>query len=185
MKFKSLNIPDVFEISPNIIKDSRGYFFELFRVSEFKKKIGNFSFVQENESYSKKHTLRGLHLQLFTKQGKLIRVLEGEIFDVGVDLRKKSKFYGKFVTLYLNSKNKNLLWLPPGFAHGFFVTSEYAKIEYKCTNYYSPSDEIVIDWKDSDLNIKWPLNNIKNKKIYLSQKDKKSISFNDFTSTYS
>ena len=170
MKFKRLKISDIVEITPEVFKDNRGFFCEIFRLNIFKNiiKVKNINFIQDNLSKSKKYTLRGLHYQIENTQDKLISVLDGEIFDVAVDLRKNSKTFGKHIFCILNSKKKNLLWVPKGFAHGFFVQSKSALVSYKVTDYYNKKAERTLLWNDKSLNIKWP-NSIK--KI-VSNKDK-------------
>jgi dTDP-4-dehydrorhamnose 3,5-epimerase len=170
MKFEKLSIPDVVLITPNVFGDERGFFMETFRQSEFEQHCGNYQFVQDNHSKSKQNILRGLHYQLEKPQGKLVRVTQGEVFDVAVDLRKNSPTFGQWVGVYLSAENKQLLWVPPGFAHGFYVTSEDAEFQYKCTDYYNRGDEYCIRWDDHSLAIDWPL--VKNEKPQLSNKDK-------------
>jgi dTDP-4-dehydrorhamnose 3,5-epimerase len=150
-------IKDVKIISPKIFYDERGYFFEAWNEKEFINLGITVRFVQDNQSRSIKNTLRGLHYQLNNPQGKLVRVLQGEIFDVALDLRKNSNTFGKWVGIYLSEHNKKMLWIPPGFAHGFYVTSESADIFYKCTEHYKPDDEKCIHWADKELAIEWPL----------------------------
>jgi dTDP-4-dehydrorhamnose 3,5-epimerase len=176
MKFTKLNIPDVVLIEPKVFGDERGFFLETFRQSEFEKYCGNYTFVQDNHSKSKANILRGLHYQLNNPQGKLVRVTKGEVYDVAVDLRKNSPYFGQWVAALLSEKNKYLLWVPPGFAHGFYVTSEEAEFQYKCTDYYAPEDEHSIVWNDPSLNIEWPL--LMDKPI-LSEKDQAGSCFND------
>ena len=183
MIFKKLKIPDLIEIKPNVIKDSRGYFYESFKLSSFEKNIGKYPFVQENESYSKQNTLRGMHIQLKNTQGKLIRVLEGKIYDVCLDLRKKSHTYGSHCALILDEKNKKILWIPPGFAHGFLVLSPAAKVVYSCTDYYNSKSQISINPFDKYLKIKWP--NIQNINISISSKDKNGLNFIDYNNKFS
>jgi len=170
MKFEKLSIPDVVLITPNVFGDERGFFMETFRQSEFEQHCGNYQFVQDNHSKSKQNILRGLHYQLEKPQGKLVRVTQGEVFDVAVDLRESSPSFGQWVGVYLSAENKRLLWVPPGFAHGFYVTSEEAEFQYKCTNYYNPGDEYTIAWNDPDIGIKWPI--VRNFEPTLSQKDR-------------
>jgi dTDP-4-dehydrorhamnose 3,5-epimerase len=178
MKFTKLNIPDVVLIEPKVFGDERGFFLETFRQSEFEKYCGDYTFVQDNHSKSKENILRGLHYQLNNPQGKLVRVTKGEVYDVAVDLRKNSPYFGQWVAALLSEKNKHLLWVPPGFAHGFYVTSEEAEFQYKCTDYYSPSDERCIVWDDEILKIDWPINS---KEPILSEKDKDGSSFENAT----
>jgi dTDP-4-dehydrorhamnose 3,5-epimerase len=156
MKFEKLEIPGVVLITPAVHGDERGFFFESFRQNKFDEICGKHDFVQENHSKSKKNILRGLHYQLEKPQGKLVRVTKGEVFDVAVDLRKSSNTFGNWVGVYLNEENKNMLWVPPGFAHGFYVTSDEAEFQYKCTDYYNPGDEYSLLWDDKTLNIVWP-----------------------------
>ncbi|EAR07915.1 dTDP-4-dehydrorhamnose 3,5-epimerase [Reinekea blandensis] len=156
MKFEKQSIPDVVLLTPEVYGDERGFFMETFRQSEFEEHCGNYQFVQDNHSKSKKGILRGLHYQLEKPQGKLVRVTKGEVFDVAVDMRQSSPTFGKWVGLYLNESNKQMLWVPPGFAHGFYVTSDEAEFQYKCTDYYSPGDEYSLFWSDSSLAIGWP-----------------------------
>ena len=152
MRETALEIEDVKVFSPDVHHDDRGFFFETFRSAW----LPGFEFVQDNQSSSKKGTLRGLHYQYEHPQGKLVRVIKGEIFDVAVDMRASSPTFGKWVSRILSEKNKELLWIPPGFAHGFLVLSENADFVYKCTDYYSPGDEYSINWDDPDLSIDWP-----------------------------
>ena len=155
MKVTALTIPDVLLIEPKVFYDDRGFFFESFNQIDFRKVTGlSPVFIQENYSRSFKAVLRGLHFQLPPKeQGKLIRVVKGEVFDVAVDIRKDSSTYGKWVGQILSDKNKKQLWIPGGFAHGFLVLSEVADLIYKTTNYYSPENERCIIWNDPDINI--------------------------------
>lgn len=157
MDFKPLAIPDVVLLTPRVFEDERGFFLETFRQDEFEQHCGKHTFVQDNHSESKQGTLRGLHYQLNHPQGKLVRVTRGEVFDVVVDLRKSSSTFGKWVGMLLNADNKQQLWIPPGFAHGFYVTSEEAEFQYKCTDYYAPGDEYSLSWHDASLAIDWPL----------------------------
>jgi dTDP-4-dehydrorhamnose 3,5-epimerase len=157
MKYEKLDIPDVVLLTPQIFGDERGFFLETYRQVEFEVNCGNFTFVQDNHSRSSKGILRGLHYQLLNPQGKLVRVTRGEVYDVAVDLRKNSSTFGQWVGVLLNEDNKQLLWVPPGFAHGFYVTSDDAEFQYKCTDYYAPGDEHSIRWDDVSLNIDWPI----------------------------
>ena len=153
--------PDIKIIKPNVFEDQRGFFFESFNQNLFNKTLNkNIKFVQDNISYSKKNVLRGLHYQTEPfSQGKLVQVLEGDILDVVVDIRKSSPYFGEYLSIFLSSKNNYHLWIPPGFAHGFVVLSEFAKFFYKVTNYYSPSHEKVLKWDDADLGIDWVCKN--------------------------
>ncbi|MDN3522091.1 dTDP-4-dehydrorhamnose 3,5-epimerase [Halomonas ramblicola] len=157
MQFERLKIPDVVLMTPKVFGDERGFFIETFRQSEFEEHCGAFTFVQDNHSKSRQGILRGLHYQLNQPQGKLVRVTRGEVFDVAVDMRQNSPSFGKWVGAFLSEVNKQMLWVPPGFAHGFYVTSEDAEFQYKCTDYYAPGDEVSVLWNDPDLKIDWPL----------------------------
>lgn len=159
MNYEKLSIPDVVLLTPQVFGDDRGFFMETFRQSEFEEHCGNYQFVQDNHSKSKQGILRGLHYQHAKPQGKLVRVTQGEVFDVAVDLRESSPTFGQWVGVHLSADNKQLLWVPPGFAHGFYVISEEAEFQYKCTDYYNPGDEYSLLWNDSSLNIEWPLVN--------------------------
>ena len=146
-------------IEPDVFGDDRGFFLETYQSDRYKKDAGiDFNFVQDNHSRSSFGILRGLHFQKTKPQGKLVRVVTGEVFDVVVDIRKQSKTFGKWIGITINDSNKKQLWVPPGFAHGFQVLSEYADFEYKCTDYYDPDDEGIIHWNDPTLNISWPIN---------------------------
>ena len=140
MEYKKLAIPEVVLMAPKVFGDERGFFMETFRQSEFEKYCGNYQFVQDNHSSSSQGILRGLHYQLDKPQGKLVRVVKGEVFDVAVDMRESSPTFGQWVGEFLSADNRRMLWVPPGFAHGFLVTSEQAEFVYKCTDYYNPGD---------------------------------------------
>ena len=157
MKFISTDIQDVKILEPQVFGDDRGFFMETFRVNEFEQHCGKRNFVQENHSKSKQGILRGLHYQMNQTQGKLVRVVAGCVFDVAVDLRKQSDTFGKWVGVELSAENKRQLWVPEGFAHGFYVMSESAEFVYKCTDYYDPTSERSLLWNDPDLAIDWPL----------------------------
>jgi dTDP-4-dehydrorhamnose 3,5-epimerase len=158
MRAISLEIPDVKVIEPKIFKDGRGYFFESFNHRQFETLIDQkVEFVQDNQSFSMKNVLRGLHYQIENSQGKLIRVLSGEVFDVAVDIRRSSPTFGRWVGEILSADNKRQLWIPQGFAHGFLVLSEVAEVLYKTTDYYAPQHERCIAWNDESVNIRWPL----------------------------
>lgn len=162
MNVISTEIPEVLIIEPKIFGDDRGFFFESFNYKAFAEKTGvTAEFVQDNHSKSSKNVLRGLHYQLQQPQGKLLRVVSGEIFDVAVDIRKGSPTFGKWVGCMLSATNKQQLWVPAGFAHGFLVVSETAEVLYKTTEYYAPSHERCILWNDHDLAIDWPLDGAK------------------------
>ena len=175
MKIISSKIPDVKILVPKKFKDRRGFFYESYNCKKFQKINGKkVIFVQDNHSKSKRGVIRGLHYQKAPmEQGKLVRVVSGEIFDVAVDLRKKSLTYGKWFGIKLSSKNMKQLWIPKGFAHGFQVISNEAEVLYKTTNYYSPNHEFTLRWDDEFLNIKWN----KNLKPLLSKKDLNSHKF--------
>ncbi|WP_300319035.1 dTDP-4-dehydrorhamnose 3,5-epimerase [Idiomarina sp.] len=167
MDFKRLAIPDVVLMTPQVFGDERGFFMETFRQNEFEKHCGKYQFVQDNHSKSRQGILRGLHYQLKQPQGKLVRVTQGRVFDVAVDMRESSPTFGEWVGVELNDENKQMLWVPPGFAHGFYVLSETAEFSYKCTDYYAPDDEHSVRWDDPVLAIKWPIE----KEPQLSDKD--------------
>ncbi|WP_305369653.1 dTDP-4-dehydrorhamnose 3,5-epimerase [Photobacterium leiognathi] len=169
MKVIETEIPDVKIIEPVIFGDERGFFMETWNQKRFEELVTGKAtqFVQDNHSKSKKGILRGLHYQTENTQGKLVRVVSGEVFDVAVDIRKGSPTFGKWVGVYLSAENKRQLWIPEGFAHGFYVTSDEAEFVYKCTDYYKPSAEHSILWNDPDIGIDWPILN----KPLLSNKD--------------
>ena len=153
-------IPDVLIIEPKVFGDERGFFFESFNQEAFELAVGEpVTFVQDNHSKSVKNVLRGLHYQIQKPQGKLVRVVEGEVFDVAVDIRKSSLTFGKWVGQLLSAKNKQQLWVPEGFAHGFLVISETAEFLYKTTDYYAPQYERSILWNDPTIAINWPTTN--------------------------
>lgn len=158
MKVTELALPGVFMIEPRVFGDDRGFFYESFNHARFEKAIGTqVSFVQDNHSRSARHVLRGLHYQIQQPQGKLVRVVQGEVFDVAVDLRRDSPTFGRWVGEILSEQNKRQLWVPEGFAHGFVVLSESADFLYKTTNYYAPEHERCIIWNDPELGIDWPM----------------------------
>ncbi|AXS80369.1 dTDP-4-dehydrorhamnose 3,5-epimerase [Dechloromonas sp. HYN0024] len=169
MKVTPTRISDVLIIEPKVFGDERGFFFESFNQKAFNEAVGQeITFVQDNHSKSAKNVLRGLHYQLPPKaQGKLVRVIQGEVFDVAVDIRKNSATYGQWVGEVLSGENKKQLWIPAGFAHGFLTLSETAEFLYKTTDYYSPEHERCIRWDDCDLAINWHLQG----KPLLSKKD--------------
>jgi dTDP-4-dehydrorhamnose 3,5-epimerase len=152
-------IPDVLLIEPTVFGDERGFFFESYNHKLFREKTGlNLEFVQDNHSKSKQNVLRGLHYQVIQPQGKLVRCAAGELFDVAVDIRQSSPTFGQWVGYLLSAENKRQLWVPPGFAHGFVVVSDYAELLYKTTNYYCPEGDRCILWNDPAIGIDWPLN---------------------------
>lgn len=162
-------------IEPKIYEDDRGFFYESFHEKNYREIVGiNHKFVQDNFSFSKKNVLRGLHFQKKNSQGKLVRVAQGEVFDVAVDLRKDSASFKHWFGINLSESNRKQLWIPPGFAHGFLVLSDYACFEYKCTNYYDPNDEFSLLWNDPEIGISWPTNN-----PLLSEKDANGNLFKD------
>lgn len=165
--FHKTDIEGVFIIEPQTFGDHRGYFMETYNEKEFQNAGLNYTFVQDNQSKSKKGVLRGLHFQKQYPQAKLVRVISGEVFDVAVDLRKNSPTYGKWVGVVLSAENKKMFMIPRGFAHGFVVLSETAEFVYKCDEFYHPEDEGGVLWDDPDINIKWPYDG----EPILSQKD--------------
>ena len=153
-------LDDCVIIEPKVFGDERGFFLETFQAERYTSEAGiMLPFVQDNHSRSSKSVLRGLHFQKTKPQGKLVRVVRGQVYDVAVDIRNGSPTYGQWEGLILSEENKTQLWVPPGFAHGFVVLSDTADFEYKCTDYYDPSDEGSILWNDSDLDIPWPIDN--------------------------
>ena len=167
--FISTDIEDVYIIEPKVYGDNRGYFFESYKETDFKQAGLNYTFIQDNQSKSKKGVLRGLHFQKTYPQAKLVRVLEGEVYDVAVDLRKGSPTYGKYVGVLLSAENKRMFMIPRGFAHGFLVISETATFTYKCDELYHPEDEGGLLYNDPDIAIQWPDVG----EVLLSEKDKK------------
>lgn len=158
MKVTVTAISDVLLIEPAIYQDTRGFLFESFNQKQFDDAVGHpIGFVQDNHSHSAKRVLRGLHYQIRRPQGKLVRVVAGEVFEVAVDLRRSSPTFGKFVTGVLSAANRKQFWVPVGFAHGFLVLSEEADVLYKVTDYYSPDDERCLLWNDSTIGIDWPI----------------------------
>lgn len=167
-QFLNTAIYDVILIEPKVFSDARGFFLESYQKQRFVEAGIPFDFVQDNHSKSEQGVLRGLHYQIQQPQGKLVRVIAGEIFDVAVDIRKHSPTFGKWVGDYLSNNNKKILWVPPGFAHGFYVTSPTAEVLYKATDYYAPQWERTILWNDPTIHIDWP---IQEKPPILSPKD--------------
>ena len=159
MKVSPTALPDVLMLEPRVFGDTRGFFFESHNQNEFQRLTGcAVNFVQDNHSFSVRNILRGLHYQIQQPQGKLVRVVAGEVFDVAVDMRKSSPSFGQWVGTILSAENKRMLWVPQGFAHGFLVLSEQAEFLYKTTAYWAPEHERTIQWDDPDLAIDWPLN---------------------------
>ena len=177
MNYFSLEIPDVLLIAPKVYEDNRGFFIETMRNS-FLHSINIPEFVQHNHSRSKKGVLRGLHYQRENPQGKLVRCSNGKIFDVAVDIRRNSPYFGKYVSAILDDKNHHQLWIPQGFAHGFIVLSDEADFCYSCTNYYHPESELGIYWNDKNININWP-DVAFTKNLNISDKDKNNPNLED------
>ncbi len=175
MNFSPTHIPEVVLIKPDVFEDQRGFFMETWQAEKFANAGIDAVFVQDNHSRSIQGSLRGLHYQIKKPQGKLVRVLSGEVYDVAVDLRKKSPYFGQWVSETLSAENRKMLWMPPGFAHGFYVISESAEFEYKSTDYYAPEFERTIRWNDLDLAIDWPI--LAGCSPILSVKDEQGIAF--------
>ena len=175
MEFIQTKIPDVILIKPNVFEDQRGFFMESYHVEKFKLAGIDSTFVQDNHAKSVKDTLRGLHFQVNFPQAKLLRCLKGKVFDVAVDLRKDSTYYGQWVGEELSEDNKCQLFMPAGFAHGYYVLSETAEITYKCSEIYHPEDEQSLQWDDPDIAIDWPGTD-----PILSEKDRQSPPLKDF-----
>lgn len=169
MKFTPTEIPDIILIEPRVFGDSRGFFMETFQAKLFVDACIPVDFVQDNHSGSQQGILRGLHYQIRQAQGKLVRVIAGEVYDVVVDIRRSSPTFGKWLGMTLSAENKRQLWIPPGFAHGFYVVSEWAEFTYKVTDYYAPEWERTLAWDDPALAIPWPL--VDGKSPLLSAKD--------------
>ncbi|MEG5265970.1 dTDP-4-dehydrorhamnose 3,5-epimerase [Pseudomonas sp. JDS28PS106] len=174
MNATRLAIPDVIVFEPKVFGDDRGFFFESFNERIFEEAVGHsVRFVQDNHSRSVRGVLRGLHYQIQQAQGKLVRVTQGEVFDVAVDLRKSSSTFGKWVGVHLTAENKKQLWIPEGFAHGFIVLSESAEFLYKTTDYWAPEHERSLAWNDPTIGIDWPIDD----EPTLSGKDQKAVTF--------
>ncbi len=157
MRFLPTDLPEVIRIQPEVFEDNRGFFLEAYQKEKFKDAGIDFDFVQDNHSSSLQYVLRGIHYQVTHTQGKLVRVVVGEIFDVAIDLRKSSPNFGKWVGVFLSDENKEQLWIPPGFGHGFLAISKQADVLYKATDYFDPQGERCIRWNDPDLNIDWQI----------------------------
>ncbi len=170
MIIEETNLTDVKIIIPQIHEDTRGFFLESYNKKKFKESGIDFDFVQDNHSRSKKNVLRGLHFQKKNKQGKLVRCTSGVVYDVAVDINKNSDTFGNYFGIELSEHNKKMLWIPPGYAHGFCVLSEYAEFQYKCTDFYDPNDEGGLLWSDKNLDISWPITN-----PIVSLKDQKNM----------
>ena len=169
-KFIKTGIKDMFVVEPTVFEDERGYFMETYQENDFKEAGYDLKFVQDNQSKSKKGVLRGMHFQTKHPQGKLVRVIRGEVYDVAVALRKDSKTYGQWYGVLLSEENKRQFYVPEGFAHGFLVTSDEAEFVYKCTDFYHPEFEGGILWNDPEVGISWPLEGID--EVLLSDKDR-------------
>ena len=169
MEFVGTSIPDVILIKPKVFIDKRGFFFETYQAKMYADAGISAKFVQDNQSGSRQGTLRGLHYQIKHAQGKLVRVLVGEVFDIAVDMRRSSTTFGKWVGAYLSSENKHQVWIPPGFAHGFYVLSDWVEFLYKVSDFYSAQWERTLIWNDPDVGIEWPL--VNNQDPFLSTKD--------------
>ena len=170
-------VPDVLVVEPQVLGDARGYFMETWRDNLFRELGIDAGFVQDNQSSSGRGVLRGLHYQIRQPQGKLVRVISGRVFDVAVDLRRGSPACGRWVGVELSAANRRMLWVPPGFGHGFYVLSDLAEFVYKCSDYYAPEHERVIRWDDPDLGIEWPL--LPGVDIVLSDKDRAGVRYAD------
>ena len=158
MRIKNTSIPGVLIITPNLFSDERGWLYESFNLKKFRQNIGmDVNFVQDNHSLSCKGVLRGLHYQKSNPQGKLLRVVSGNIFDVVVDVRRSSSTYGKWLGIEISAANRKQLWIPPGLAHGFLAMSEVAEVQYKLTEYFEPNGEVCLAWNDPSVGIQWPL----------------------------
>ncbi len=175
MKFTETSIKDVLVIEPTVFEDQRGFFMEAYHFQRYAEAGISTVFVQDNQSLSIKGTLRGLHYQVAHVQGKLVRAVRGSIFDVAVDLRRSSPSFGKWVGVELSAENKNQLWVPPCFAHGFYVLSDQAEVLYKTSDYYDPQAERCIMWNDPDIGIEWPID--PQAPLLLSSKDQAGVNF--------
>lgn len=179
-QFTKTGIEGLVVVEPKVFGDNRGYFMETYNYNDFKAAGLDMVFVQDNQSKSKKGVLRGLHFQKKNPQGKLVRVVSGEVYDVAVDLRKGSDTYGKWYGVLLSAENKKQFYVPEGFAHGFVVMSETAEFVYKCTRFYDPSDEGGLMWNDPEIGIDWPVP--ENAELLLSEKDQHHQPLKDFES---
>ena len=181
-QFTKTGIEGLVVVEPKVFGDNRGYFMETYNYNDFKAAGLDMVFVQDNQSKSKKGVLRGLHFQKKNPQGKLVRVVSGEVYDVAVDLRKGSDTYGKWYGVLLSAENKKQFYVPEGFAHGFVVMSETAEFVYKCTRFYDPSDEGGLMWNDPEIGIDWPVP--ENAELLLSEKDQQHQPLKDFESPF-
>ncbi|MDE7311087.1 MAG: dTDP-4-dehydrorhamnose 3,5-epimerase [Eubacterium sp.] len=175
-------IEGLYEITPAVFGDARGYFMETYNYQDFKEAGIDVQFVQDNQSASKKGVLRGLHFQIHYPQDKLVRVIRGEVYDVAVDLRRGSKTYGKWHGVYLSEENKKQFFIPKDFAHGFLVLSDYAEFAYKCTDFYHPNDEGGLIYNDPEIGITWPIP--EGMELIMAEKDKQWGGIRAFTETY-
>ena len=177
MKFKETPLKDVFLLEPRVFGDDRGFFMETWNAETFREAGLDLNFLQDNHSRSTRGILRGLHFQTEQTQGKLVRVSAGEVFDVVVDLRRSSPTLGRWYGASLNAGDHNMLWVPPGFAHGFYVCSEYADFQYKCTDFYHPASEVALAWNDPTVGIVWPIP--EGEEPQLSGKDSEGLAWAD------
>jgi dTDP-4-dehydrorhamnose 3,5-epimerase len=175
MQIVNMKIPDVLLLKPQVFRDDRGFFLESYNQNVFASLGIRHGFVQDNHSRSHKNVLRGLHYQVRQPQGKLVRVILGEVFDVAVDLRRESATFGQSITAVLSAETREMLWVPPGFAHGFLVLSDWAEFIYKTTDFYAPQFERTIQWNDPDLAIAWPISG----EPQLSAKDMQGVRFRE------
>jgi len=176
MNFAPTTLPDVIVIEPLVFEDERGFFMETWNSRSFEAAGLNQQFVQDNHSGSSRGTIRGLHFQIEQAQGKLVRVTSGEIYDVAVDLRRSSATFGRYVGVVVSAENRRSVWIPPGFAHGFQVLSEYCGVVYKCTEFYAPQHERTLLWNDPDVGVDWPL---KDEPPMLSRRDAEGSALKD------
>jgi dTDP-4-dehydrorhamnose 3,5-epimerase len=177
MKFIKTPLRDVYLLEPRVFGDQRGFFMETWNIETFRAAGFDLNFVQDNHSRSAHGILRGLHFQMEHTQGKLVRVTAGEAFDVAVDLRRHSPTFGQWYGVSLSAENQRMLWVPPGFAHGFYVTSDYADFLYKCTDIYHPASEITLAWNDATVGIEWPVPD--GETPQLSAKDAQGLDWDD------
>ena len=177
MKFEATPLADVYLLKPRVFGDARGFFLESWNAQTFREAGFDLDFVQDNHSRSARGTLRGLHYQTEHSQGKLVRVTSGEVFDVVVDLRRSSPTLGRWHGEHLSAENHHMLWVPPGFAHGFLVTSGYADFQYKCTDVYHPASEVCLAWDDPTVGVAWPL--ASGETPILSGKDAQGLAWDD------
>jgi len=177
MKFEATDLPGVYVLKPKVFGDSRGFFIETWNASVFRDAGFDLDFVQDNHSRSARGILRGMHYQTEHTQGKLVRVTSGAVYDVVVDLRKDSPTLGKWFGITLSAENYKMLWMPPGFAHGFYTITEYADFQYKCTDLYHPQSEISLAWDDPHVGIEWPIP--ASEQPQLSAKDAQGLAWED------